>query len=155
MSPFSLEVAYSQISVFQSCLKDPFNDWTSTHVAQGFSWRPGSVSFRTLDVEGTISVIVEKGTMLDILPSTVRAIQVPFYVPVGVDVEVGTLTGTVVIELDPGDYTVLFEHGRCHDSGMWCRFRFVPGTTAPRIVRRDGELSPGEELLMDAQPAVP
>ncbi|AUX29630.1 MULTISPECIES: competence protein ComJ [Sorangium] len=155
MSQFSLEVAYSQIFVFQSCLKDPFNDWTDAHVAQGFSWRPGSVSFRTLDVEGMASVIVEKGTALDVSPSATRAIQVPFHVPVGVDVEVGTLTGTVVIELDPGDYTVLFEHGRCLGSGMWCKFRFVPGTTAPRVVRRDEELSPGEELLMDAQPAVP
>lgn len=155
MDPFSLEVTYSQISVFQSHLKDPFNDWTDAHVSQGFSWRPGSVSFRTLDVDGPASVVVEKGPTLDVSPSAIRAIQVPFHVPVGVDVEIGTLTGTVVMELEPGDYTVLFEHGRCHDSRMWCKFRFVPGTSAPRVLRRDEELSPGEDLLMDAQPAAP
>jgi len=153
MGPFILEVAYSQISVFQSCLKDPFNDWTDKHVAQGFSWRPGSVSFRTLDGEGPVSVIVEKGTTLDVSPSTIRAIQVPFHVQSGVGLEVATVVGAVGIDLDPGDYTLLFEHGRYGDSGMWCKFRFVPGTAAPRVVCADAELHPGEELLMDAQPA--
>lgn len=155
MAAFSLEVAYSQISVFQSCLKDPFNDWTDRHAAQGFSWRPGSVSFRTLDTDGPISVIVKKDTALDVSPSALRAIQVPFHVPSGVGVEVGTIIETVGIELDPGHYTLIFEHGRNDDSGMWGMLRFVPGNTAPRILRSDEELSPGEELLMNAQPAAP
>ncbi|XYH94296.1 competence protein ComJ [Sorangium sp. So ce1128] len=153
MAAFILEVVYSQILAFQSCLKDPFNNWTDRHAAQGFSWRPGSVSFRTLDTEGPISVIVKKDTALNVSPPAIRAIQVPFHVPSGVGVEVGTIIETVEIDLDPGDYTLLFEHGRDNDSGMWGMLRFVPGTTAPRILRSDGELSPGEELLMDAQPA--
>ncbi|WP_437955259.1 competence protein ComJ [Sorangium sp. So ce119] len=155
MSAIILEVAYSQISAFQSNLKNPFNDWTDRHTAQGFSWRPGSVSFRTLDAEGSATVTVEKGTTLDVSPSTIRAIHVPFHVPTGVGVEVGTIIETVEFELPAGDYTLLFEHGRRDSSGMWCKFRFVPGTTYPRVLRADEALSPEEELLMDAQPAAP
>lgn len=44
-----LEVDYNQVAVFSSGLANPFNDWEERHVGQGFSWRPESVSFRTLE----------------------------------------------------------------------------------------------------------
>lgn len=56
VASFSLEIAYGQIGVFDASLAQPFNDWTDAHVRQGFSWRSGSVSFRTLEGAGAIAV---------------------------------------------------------------------------------------------------
>jgi hypothetical protein len=55
---FAIEILYRQIAVFRSRLEHPFNDWTPRHVKQGFSWRPGSVSFATLVESGPHSVEV-------------------------------------------------------------------------------------------------
>jgi Competence protein J (ComJ) len=45
MAIFQVFVGYSQLSVFDPSLSEPFNNWTPGHVAQGFAWRPGSASF--------------------------------------------------------------------------------------------------------------
>ena len=42
------QLSYGQLSVFASALKDPYNDWTDQHISQGFTWRPGSVSFSSM-----------------------------------------------------------------------------------------------------------
>ena len=44
----SLEISYGQLAVFANSLPQPFNDWTDQHVSQGFAWRPGSVTFRSM-----------------------------------------------------------------------------------------------------------
>lgn len=51
-----VDVSYSQLGVFVAGPLKPFNDWTDKHVAQGFAWRPESVSFRTLVEAGSHSV---------------------------------------------------------------------------------------------------
>jgi hypothetical protein len=48
MAIFQVFVGYSQLSVFDPSLSEPFNNWTPGHVVQGFAWRPGSASFKTL-----------------------------------------------------------------------------------------------------------
>ena len=53
---FQVFVSYSQLSVFDPTLSEPVNNWTSGHVAQGFAWRPGSVSFKSLSESGTHNV---------------------------------------------------------------------------------------------------
>jgi hypothetical protein len=155
MAPFVLEVAYSQISAFQSGLKDPFNDWTDRHVAQGFAWRPGSVSFRTLDGEGPISVTVTKTTAFEPSPSALRVIQVPIRVAKEGALEIATITDSVEIEMKEGEYVVVFEHGRDDKGVMWCVFHFTAQTGPAGVLRADPELAPGPELLMEARPASP
>lgn len=54
MSTFPLEVVYAHVAVFDARSRHPFNDWSDTHVAQGFAWRPGSVSFATLEPAGKL-----------------------------------------------------------------------------------------------------
>ena len=56
MATFLVEISHAQLAVFDSTLTAPFNDWTDDHVKQGFAWRPGSVSFMTLDTAGTFHV---------------------------------------------------------------------------------------------------
>ena len=45
---FEMLVSYYHIAIFDTDLG--FNDWRDAHGKQGFSWRPGSVSFGTLDI---------------------------------------------------------------------------------------------------------
>lgn len=56
---FELSYTHAHIAVFEAGLSNPFNDSTPEHDAQGFSWRPGSVSFGTLDDCGQIFVTGE------------------------------------------------------------------------------------------------
>jgi len=41
---FTVVVLYRTLALYDRALENPFNDWTREHWAQGFSWRPGSVS---------------------------------------------------------------------------------------------------------------
>ena len=150
---FSLVVAYSQIAVFQSSLENPFNEWTDRHVAQGFAWRPGSVSFGTLDGDGQISVRVQVTSHFTPSPSAVRVIQVPFRVRSDRTIEIATTTNSMKVELDEGEYLLVFEHGRGVEGRMWANFWFTHGTGAAAILSADPEISPDAELLMNAQPA--
>ncbi len=154
MATFQIPVLYTQIAVFLSELEKPFSNWTDRHVAQGFSWRPGSVSFRTFD-DGDVVVTV---LATDVAPGSTtaeRVILVPFHVPPGGTVEVGSIFDTVQVDIVPGDYALTFEHGHTADGKMHCTLRFTPVDHEVRasIVRRDAELSPEGELLMVAEPA--
>jgi len=153
----SLEISYSQVSVFAAGLVNPFNDWTDQHVAQGFSWRPESVSFLTLDDAGTLVVDVERGTAFDTAGSPApRIIRVPFTVPESGRVEVASISSSASLQIAPGGYELTFEHGR-DEGGMWCKLHFKPTDDglAAAILRADDQLHAGDELLMEAEPAVP
>ncbi len=156
MAKFTIEVSYTQVAVFDQQLPNPFNDWADAHVAQGFAWRPGSVSFGTLESGGALLVDVLGSKALDEAASTAeRIIAVPFSVPAHGLVEMGSIGGGVELKLAPGEYELVFEHGRDHDGNMWANFFFkpVPRPTTPRIIRADSELSPPAEFLMSAQSA--
>jgi len=53
---FELGILYTTIAVMQP--GEDFNDWNNTHVNQGFSWRPMSVSFGTLSDRPLCQVVV-------------------------------------------------------------------------------------------------
>lgn len=154
MTTFHFSVSYAQVAVFLSCLEQPFNNWTDRHVAQGFSWRPGSVSFRTFD-DGDIEMTVLMESERRETEAAERIIRVPFHVPSGAMVEVGTILDTVQVEIPPGDYAITFEHGRSTDNKMWCILTFDSTRREPRgkIIRADPELINEGDLLMSAEPA--
>ena len=150
---FVLEVAYSQVAVFWADLPEPFNDWSDAHVEQGFSWRQGSVSFKTLDAAGKIRISVTT-QHLDLGDSSAnRIICVPFNVRRGGKIEIATIAQSQRLEVPAGDYSLTFEHGT-DSRGMWCALRFVQTTdeVIPEIVRADSDLSPTIPLLMEASP---
>lgn len=149
-------MAYGQLSIFASSLQQPFNDWTERHVAQGFAWRPGSVSFRSMVESGQHSVeigIVEHVGDLD--PEAVRAVEVPFDVPTDGFVEVGSVAETVPVSLPAGPYLLRCEF--LHPAGAdGERVRLTFGSKDLRhfvVVRADAELSADGELLTTALPA--
>lgn len=152
-----IEVSYSQLSVFASSLPDPFNDWSDPHVAQGFSWRPGSVSFRTLVEEGTHRVeLLAVKQLPELHADAVRVIEVPFEVPEDGDVEIGSISQTVALNLPPGSFLL-----RCEflqpAQGNFDRVRLTFAKEAePRfaVVRADPALQVPDTLLTTAQPAL-
>lgn len=156
MSQYRLSVSYGQLAVFDADLAQPFNDWTHTHVRQGFAWRPGSVSFATLDAAGPLAVAVGRSSSADqrSVPC-VRAIRVPFTVLAHHPVEISTISEAVSEKLAPGEYALTFSHGRAEDGSMWATLDFerVGSPVSAAILRVDSELSPPPELLMAAAPA--
>jgi len=152
----TVEVSYSQLSVFASSLKQPFNDWTERHVSQGFAWRPGSVSFRSLVESGPHSIEIDAvDRMGSVHDDAVRVVEVPFEVPADGDVEIGSITETIPVSLPAGSFLLRCEFLQSASSGNeHVRLTFARSDTPQfAVVRADPELMPDEELLTEAEPA--
>ena len=156
LNEFTIFISYSQLAVFHHSLKRPFNDWTARHNAQGFSWRPGSVSFLTIEEAGTHSVTaivgVDEG---ELAPDAIRVIDVPFKVPPDGAVEIGSISDSKVLTLPSGMYQLRFEY-YAGSNGRSPRVRLLFGRSDKphfKMARADSELSPGADLLLTARPA--
>lgn len=151
-----LEVSYGQLAVFASSLKQPFNDWTDQHVSQGFAWRPGSVSFRSMVEAGRHSIEIDVANHVGAVhPDAVRVVEVPFEIPADGTVEVGSIAETVPLSLPAGSFLLRCEFLQpAGAAGERVRLTFAK-KDAPRfaVVRADAELSASGELRMTAQPA--
>jgi hypothetical protein len=153
MNAFIIGVSYSQVCVFEARLENPFNDWSDEHVRQGFAWRPGSVSFATLDEGGPLRVRISSGSFEPSSSPASRIVRVPFEVPEHGEVDVASIGQAVTLELPAGEYALVFEHGK-DEHGMWATFHFASAHgVMPAILRADQELQPPEVLVMTAQPA--
>lgn len=108
-SSIALSVSYNQVAVFASDLENPFNDWQDQHVAQGFSWREHSVSFRTLNEFGSCSIEIDLSECHPGSDDAIRAIRVPFSVPEDGKIEIGSIGDSVPLSIAPGAYALLFQ----------------------------------------------
>jgi hypothetical protein len=152
---FKTDIYYSQLSVFQNGLENPFNDWNDTHINQGFSWRDGSVSFGTLsdDEECEITVRVTESLAID-TDDVIRAILVPFYIGNN-GIEVGSVMETIVIDIEEGNYGLLFTVKRTVNGLTNYSFDFIKSDNfKANIILADDELNPPAVLLMEAEPAI-
>ncbi len=150
---FSLYVSYSQVAVYDASLENPFNSWTPELVHQGFTWREGATSFRTINEDGTLHVAVRIVDQHHEAAETVRGIRVPFTVPSNGEIEVGSITGGKSFLIPAGDYSLFFETWTENDE-MWCMLTFCTSfSAAPEIFKCDDVLTPAKPLQMGAQPA--
>lgn len=153
---FPIFVSYSQVAVFAHSLDRPFNQWTEKHVAQGFSWRPGSAAFRTVAEGGQHLVVVKIGAPeKESVLGAIRVIDVPFEVPSDGAVEIGSISDSYLLEISPGIYRLRFE---CSDTsnGQAARVRFVftkDENPMFSVVRADPELSLEGDLLLTTSAA--
>ena len=108
-SSIALSVSYNQVAVFASDLENPFNDWQDQHVAQGFSWREHSVSFRTLNEFGCCSIEIDLTECHPGSDDAIRAIRVPFSVQEDGKIEIGSIGDSVPLSIAPGAYALLFQ----------------------------------------------
>jgi hypothetical protein len=150
---FTLNISHSQVSVFDRRLERPFNFWTARHVAQGFAWRSGSVSFGAIEEAGPhrVSVIVVPED-IPISSRAVRAIQVPFKVPFHGDIEIASVADSFPLKL-PSELNSLRFECLAGDSPPEIMLTFMKdGSPTFKILRSDAELL-ADELLLTASPA--
>jgi hypothetical protein len=150
----SLNISHSQVAVFDRSLERPFNLWTERHVAQGFTWRPGSAAFRTLEESGLhrVSVIVTPADV-DVSSDALRVIQVPFRVPRHGEIEIASIADSAPLRLPSQFYALRFEYlvGNAVPE-VKLIFIMVDDPTF-KIMRADAQLCADGELLVTASPA--
>ena len=157
VTALTVDVSYGQLAVFLSALQNPFNDWTQKHVDQGFVWRQGSVSFRTLIESGLHDVeVVLTEQSIPVLDDAIRVIEVPFDIPDDGDIEVSSIADAVSLSLPSGKYSL-----RCEllsprsDGSAQVRITFSKNQKADfKVIRADEGLTLGDELLTSAEVAV-
>ena len=170
---FDLYVIHSLVAVFGQGFQGSFNEWSPEHIAQGFTWRPGSVSFETLVESGNVQVEVQQAKEINLKPQIQRAIRVPFSIDASGIVEVASTVSEPrahIFNLPEGSYVLIFETGylpsleangntdeedeEYYEPPTWCRLTFIPSdSTQAEILVADANLSPSYPLLMTAQPA--
>lgn len=153
---FHIHVSYAQIAIFESQLENPFSDWTEENVRQGFVWRQGSVSFRTLveDAEHFVRVVVADH-FESIDPRAIRVIEVPFEVPPSGDIEVAGIMGGTLLSLNAGKYQLRAEFlvgGNCAQFEVLFSFARTQ-TDRFAVLKRDSELDPPEKLVVGGRAA--
>lgn len=114
------------------------------------------MSFGTLESSGAIWVEVFRSRVLDNRASMAeRIIAVPFTVPEHGEIEVASISSSVVLQLPSAEYELTFEHGQHSEGTMWANlyFRRVESPTTPRILRADAELKMPPVFVMNAEPA--
>ena len=154
---FQLTLVWSQISLFEAGLVDPYNDWTERHLTQGFTWRPGSVSFKVPALHGKVHVTVELIDHVEVDDNSRWAMLVPFSTFAG-NVEISTIEESQPLDLPSGRFAVLYQAGLNDDGEAWTRFGFQQLTgdypVVPTILRGDDEVhADAHRLLMEAEPA--
>jgi competence protein J (ComJ) len=166
IASFIVSIVQNTLAVYIFDLENPFNSWSKRATAQGFSWRPESVSF-LLPEDGEVPVEVHIEREVLLRPDAVRCILVPFNVPPDGRVEISGIyeKANRFVEVPEGTYSLVFQVGSReanHDADNkpegtalnWCVLTFVPSeSTQPAILRRDSELNPSEPLVLDGKPA--
>lgn len=153
---FSLFVSYSQICVFDPNLQNPFCDWTQEHVEQGFAYRPGTVSFRTILEAGQIQLTVEVRDYTGLLTGGVRrAIEVPYSVQEKGAVEIASISEGQALDVPSGLYALRFEDLTAPDAETGiCKLTFLRHSKPePMVLQGDDEVTAQRRYLMEARPA--
>lgn len=150
--PSKLIVSYDQIAVFGSAIENPFNMWTDSHVAQGFSWRPDSAAFRILSEVDEHSIdFAIKGETIEVEPDVIIAVEVPFTVPADGRVTVASIGDELEFSSPPGRYQLLY---RCALGGK-VRLNLHAGAVHRfRIHRLPWPMPDESRLVLDTKAAI-
>ena len=160
---YDVEVVQNMVYVFNKSMADPFNDWSDTAIAQGFSWREGCVGFLTFE-DADPAVLDARFTIgSDASPADAeRVIRVPFVVDAGGAVTISGIYEDAdrTIAVPPGAYDLTCALSRTEqvatddeDARLVGVFSFVSGSSPPAIVKADDQLDPPQDLAMDARTA--
>ena len=150
---FDLFITYHQLVVYdEGTVPVPDNDWTMRHIEQGFSWRPGCVTFETLEDVSDLKVEVLCADDLEVSSEAARATVVPFSVSAAGRVGLWDIADVATAHVPLGEYALLSEMGYLNckegEEAEWCRLTFVARRgVQPEILRADELLSPQYPLL--------
>lgn len=150
---FVIHVSHAQVCVFQSSLEQPFNDWSEKSFSQGFAWRPGSASFRTVLEEGPhlINLLLNEAVPA-LAENCVRAFQVPFDVLEG-NIEVASISDSTPLSIPTGSYALQVELLEPLDGQAVVNIRLTTGSSNFVVLKADAELELPDELDVLALPA--
>lgn len=107
IAAFLLTLLYSQVTVAVPGRARGLL-WTDDHVAQGFAWSPGFVSFGVPDHDGHVKVVIQRSSAFQATAQTLWAVQTPFDVDDSC-LEVGTIGSEQSVSIAAGRYNLIFE----------------------------------------------
>ena len=149
---FDLVLIYGYVAVSLPRLAKHHNAWNRIHGSQGYSWRPGSVSFGTIDADEypPLTVVLQDAYLPPI--STTRVIKVPFQVEDDGVVVSDPLTQDWRVPIPAGNYALYFAIEPFEASWKYS-LTFISEEALPKaeIILADELLSPPDELLMEAE----
>lgn len=143
----------TQILVYAASHPSPGLLWTDDHVAQGFAWSEGLVSFGVPDHDGPCRLQILREDSPGPDPVALWAVQVPFRVEE--PLAIGSVFETHEMALPHGPHALIFEGlpGGA-DHAYVLRLRFVPtpapgfavlktgpGATSPVVLRDDARIA--------------
>ena len=151
---FQLYLSHSQICVFLTALPNPFNDWSDRNFSQGFSWRDGSASFRSLADEGEhkINLFINE-PVPQITSNIARAFKVPFESS-DRKIEIASISDSKSFIIPAGKYALQVEflekENSCHPE---INIRLNEGSSNFSILKADNELLVDGDFDLQAVPA--
>ena len=158
LAQFLLTVLYTQITVAIPGAPAGGLLWTNDHVAQGFAWSQGFVSFGVPDHDGQVRVTVERSKVFHPDAGTLWAVQTPLDVGAS-PVEIGTIGDERSVAVPVGRYNLVFEArapGPMSDADIAydLRLHFLETPTPSfAILKQGGELETDRVLSAVADPA--
>ncbi|MBB4005553.1 competence protein ComJ [Aurantimonas endophytica] len=153
LANFLMTVLYTQITVATPPGPIPALLWTDDHVAQGFAWSPGFVSFGIPDHDGDVRVSVLRDVAFGIDAGTLWAVQTPIKV-VGPGIEVGTVGYEHAVAVPPGHYNLVFEArhpeaGEVEEVAYAVRLHFIETSSPTFAILKTGEDVTAERVLSE------
>lgn len=154
----TLSVDYGQILVHHEGHPNPGRLWTDAHVAQGFAWAEGAVSFGVPDHDGLCRLRVSLADAVSMDPQALWAVQVPF--DVTGSLKVGTLFESERLDVPPGRHALLFvalpgagNAGEAEEAYLLQLVFVRDAAPTFRILKQGGDLTTHEVLRTDSEPA--
>lgn len=147
---FPVLVDYTQILVHVASHPKPGLSWTDEHVAQGFAWSEGIVSFGVPDHDGECLLNILETISEDLEANAIWAVKVPFQV--NETLKIGTVFDTRSVNIPQGSYNLIFEAILGRDGYAFIinlKF-FAVDSPSFSILKQGGELSTNIILRQDA-----
>lgn len=153
LATFNVTVLYAQILVFAPSTPLPGLLWTDEHVAQGFAWSEGSVSFGIPDHDGDCLVRISLSPRYVLPENALWAVKVPFTVSHAA-VQAGSILSDIRVDIPNGTYELFFTAlpNQDPDMAFTLSFDFVASPDPDfAILKRGGELETDKVLTRDAE----
>ena len=137
-----IEIEYRQICVFNSKLKNPYNDWSEKSVNQGFAYRKGSVSFDT-EHDGCFDLYLNE--KINKTNEIIREFELPFSAKN--EIEIGSIINTIKIKNN--NYKSI--NFKLYENNQ-IEITFLDNKTKPRIIKTNKKLDK-LKLFLKEKPA--
>lgn len=153
LADFPVTIQYAQVLVQSESRAAAGLLWTDEHVAQGFAWSEGLVSFGVPDHDGTSRIEVELARDAVLNPRALWAVQVPFRVTG--PLQIGTLFDTRGVTVPNGGYDLTYQAFPGAEGHAYVLRLTFSQSAAPafRILKTGGDITADTILRRDAEAA--